>query len=331
MGFLTIPMTSHAQENSIPDIDVEESAEVFLEAYSDEFQEVFFEALKQKGIENYDKAINLLLKCKQLDESNRVVDHELAKVYLQSRQYPLAEEYALTALNAEPGNLWYADTLVGILQKQGKSVENIEADLPFGNPEFNENIARIHFKNGNYETALALLKQAKQNSATAALTSKINASIEKRKARLDSTRTAERKPRNASGDESGAASGNALNPSSESESGEASQAGPNELEVYKMRITALIRAQTYPTLQQKAEEALEIYPSQPDFYYALGHALNKRGKSSEAIEPLETALDYLIDDVSLANKIYQELADAHTALGDAVKANTYLRKIKSGF
>lgn len=37
----------------------EESAEISLELYSDEFQEYFFEALKQKGIENYDKAINL--------------------------------------------------------------------------------------------------------------------------------------------------------------------------------------------------------------------------------------------------------------------------------
>ena len=85
------------------------------------FRKFFLKPLKQKGIENYDKAANLLLKCKQLDESNRVVDHELAKVYLKSRQYPLAEEYALTALNDEPGNLWYADTLVRILQKQGKS------------------------------------------------------------------------------------------------------------------------------------------------------------------------------------------------------------------
>ena len=31
---------------------------------SDGFQTAFFEAIKQKGIENYDKAINLLVKCK---------------------------------------------------------------------------------------------------------------------------------------------------------------------------------------------------------------------------------------------------------------------------
>jgi tetratricopeptide (TPR) repeat protein len=163
----------------------------------------------------------------------------------------------------------------------------------------------------------------------AALTSQINDSIEKRKARLDSVRTADRPSRNRPAGESGNSSGTGMNGASESS--DPSEVEPNDLEVYKIRIAALTRAQTFPTLQETAEEALESYPSQPDFYYALGYALNQRGKYEEAIEPLETGLDYLIDDVSLANKIYRELADAHTALGDAVKANTYLRKIKPGF
>jgi hypothetical protein len=58
-GMLLIHGTLFAQ-------DEEESAAVSLEAYTDEFQEHFFEALKQKGIENYDKAINELLVCRQL-------------------------------------------------------------------------------------------------------------------------------------------------------------------------------------------------------------------------------------------------------------------------
>lgn len=303
MGLLLGPFLSPAQENPAPALDVEQSAEVFLEAYSDEFQENFFEALKQKGIENYDKAVNSLLKCKQLDASNPVVDHELAKVYFEIRQYPLAEEYALTAVNSEPGNFWYAETLVRILQKQGKSVEDTVSEIPFGHPEFVENLARIYFKKGNYETALSLLRKAKKSSFTELLTSKIRDSIEKREARKASTPVASKQ----------------------------TDTGPNALEVYKMRIAALMRAQSFPTLQQLAEEALESYPSQPFFYYALGHALNKRGKAQQAVEPLETALDYLIDDIPLSNKIYQELADAYTALNNPVKANTYLRKIEPGF
>ena len=74
LGLVLIPGPSYAQENEFKE---EESSEVFLEEYTDEFQEKFFEALKQKGIENYDRAVNLLLECKRLDPNNSVLDHEL--------------------------------------------------------------------------------------------------------------------------------------------------------------------------------------------------------------------------------------------------------------
>ncbi len=296
-------MLCRAQEDPTPDIDVENSAEVFLEAYSDDFQENFFEGLKQKGIENYDKAINLFLKCKQLDASNPVVDHELAKVYYKTKQYPLAEEYALIAVTSEPENVWYADTLTEILQKQGKSIETMTAELPFDEPAFSENLASIYFKKRDYETALAVLKNAKQNSFTVNLTTKINDSIDKRQALTTTTPTTL----------------------------DNTDLETNPLEAYKMKMENLIQADSFPLLQQLSEEALESYPAQPYFYFAQGYALNKTGKPREAIEILEAALDYLIDDTSLENKIFQELADAYTALNNAVKANTYLRRIKPGF
>ncbi len=303
LGFLIITIQTNAQEDPTPDIDVENSAEVFLETYTDDFQENFFEALKQKGIENYDKAINSFLKCKQLDASNPVVDHELAKVYYKTKQYPLAEEYALNALTSEPENLWYADTLTEILQKQGKSIETMTSELPFDEPALSENLASIYFKKRNYETALAILKRAKQSDFTVNLTTKINDSIEKRQAFTTTTPTTFDKTESVT----------------------------NPLEDYKMKMENLIQADSIPLLQQLSEEAMESYPAQPYFYFTQGYALNKTGKHQEAVEILEAALDYLIDDTSLENKIYQELADGYTALNNAVKANTYLRKIKPGF
>jgi len=78
MLLLTLQI-SYAQEQEDDKLDVEESAEVFLEEYTDEFQEKFFEALKQKGIHNYDRAIDLLLECKELKPDNSAINHELAK------------------------------------------------------------------------------------------------------------------------------------------------------------------------------------------------------------------------------------------------------------
>ena len=300
LGLIQTPDTGYAQEK---EIEVQESAEVSLEEFSDAFQENFFEALKQKGIENYDKAINLLLHCKQLDTNNSVVDHELAKAYLADKQFIMAQEYGIEALVSEPANLWYLDTLVQILEKQGGAVENLRTAIPFENDKLKENLALIYFKQKNYESSLALLNLVKRNAFTEDLSAKISDSLEKKRENSDNkialTPT----------------KGGSLNP----------------LERYKKRVDDLIVIDSLSLLESVSLEALESYPSQPYFYFAQGYALHKMSKHNEAVEVLETALDYLLDDVSLSNKIYAVLADAYTALNNTSKANTYLRKIKPGF
>lgn len=52
---------------------------------SNEFQENYYESLKQKGIENYDKAIIALEKCLALEPNNPVVFFEMGKNYLAQK------------------------------------------------------------------------------------------------------------------------------------------------------------------------------------------------------------------------------------------------------
>ncbi len=296
------PLMLHSQEEK--EINVAQSAEVFLEEYSDDFQENFFEALKQKGIENYDKTINLLLKCKQLDSQNRVVDHELAKAYYEDKKYTIGEGYAIEALISEPDNPWYLETLVDILEKQGNSIAMVTSRIPYDNPKLKENLALTYFKRGKYETALTVLKEVSKTSFSEDLTTKINDSVEKRNARRVAT----------------------------SVTGENSNvAATNPMQDYQLKIKGLMRTNSYAILLQVSEEALETYPSQPFFYYAQGYALNKNNTHKEAIEVLEAGLDYLVNDVALANQFYTELAAAYTAASNTVKANMYLSKIKPGF
>ena len=47
----------------------------------EQFQEAYYESLIQKGIENYDKAIVSLEKCKELQPENPVIYHELGRNY----------------------------------------------------------------------------------------------------------------------------------------------------------------------------------------------------------------------------------------------------------
>ena len=86
LGVLLLPQANYAQVdfNKTPDDD--------LGNIEDKYQEYFFEALKQKGIENYDRSIKALLKCIDLDDSESVLYFELGKNYVLLKNFGAAEE-----------------------------------------------------------------------------------------------------------------------------------------------------------------------------------------------------------------------------------------------
>lgn len=294
IGIFLIPGISGAQE--------EESAAVSLEEYTDEFQEHFFEALKQKGIENYDKAVQLLLECKRLDASNSVIDHELAKAYGEDKEYPLAQDYAVKAVGAAPGNYWYLETLVDILKRQGTDVAAIREQLPYDNQDLKENLARVYYIRKEYQYALAVLKELKVTPFSKALALKIADSLQLQEPSL----TREASPK------------------------ESTEPIANPMDDYMARIATLISREDFAALEGVAAEAVENFPSMPYFYYTYGMALNKNAKPGEAVGILESGLDYLVEDKELAIRFYTELVTSYTAMGNTSKANMYLSKIKSG-
>ena len=54
---------------------------------NDDFQEYFFEALKQRGIENYEKANEVLQKCLAINDQSPVIHYEIAKNYYSCLLY----------------------------------------------------------------------------------------------------------------------------------------------------------------------------------------------------------------------------------------------------
>ena len=96
IGFISSPMTVLAQT------EPEDIA-----AVTDNFQDAFYESLKQKGIENYDKAIDALEKCLALQPNNPNVLHELGKNYLFLKDYKKAYESFEKAAKINPKNKWF--------------------------------------------------------------------------------------------------------------------------------------------------------------------------------------------------------------------------------
>ena len=273
----------------------EESAAVSLEAYTDEFQEHFFEALKQKGIENYDKAINELLKCKQLEPANPAVNHELAKSYLANGQAMQAVEYGIEAVNSDPANIWYLETLVNSVLQQGNTMDYLSGRIPADNNKLKENLALIFYKRNDFQRAMEILKELRKSGFSDQLMAKIKDSIE----HLDK----------------------------ETETREETA---NPLAEYQAELEMLLGQKDYEALDVKSAEALERFPSFPYFYYMRGIVLAHYGNNAEAIGVLEEGLDYLLDDTALADKMYKALANAYSELGNNSKSNMYLSKIKSG-
>ncbi|MEX0274007.1 MAG: tetratricopeptide repeat protein [Flavobacteriaceae bacterium] len=302
---LLLVQLSFGQESE-PEIEVEESAEVFLEAYSDSFQESFFEGLKQKGIENYDRAIALFLDCKRQQPQNSVVDHELAKAYLLDGQLTRGRTYALDAVLSEPENRWYLETLEYILNKQGSTVTSETALVPYQNKTLRVNLAKIYMGRKKYTQALSTLNGIK-GTEIRTMVKKIEDSIQAQKKE---------------------ASRNTVTPTKNPQNKIVSDKAPWE----KLRddIEVLIASGDIKSLKTRAKEALEAYPSQPYFYYAQGYIKNKEQSYTEAIALLETALDYLFDDSGLELAVYRQLADAHLALNETEKANKYLKRIGQG-
>lgn len=127
----------------------------------DMFQENFFEALKQNGIENYQRAVDALLKCEKLDNSKTVIYYELGKNYIALKNYGAAESVLKKAVSKEPDNEWYLDQLYEVYNLQGdtdKAIKTVKQLVKY-HPDYRQDLAELYIKSKNYKDALKLLDQ----------------------------------------------------------------------------------------------------------------------------------------------------------------------------
>ncbi len=282
----------------------QESAELFLDEYTDEFQNLFFEALKQKGIQNYDRAIENLLDCKNLDPESTVVDYELARAYFLDNKSSLALGYAVSALEREPENFWYLELLITILEKQGNTLEAYSDRVALSNAVTKQNLAQVYFQKKKYKDALAILGEIGDTAFSKALMQKIKG-LQKKNRGTKSTARVEAPERNSSEIE-------------------------NPVANYQKQIEDLILSGNYQKVVEVAKEAMDSYPLQAYFQYSYGLGLCKTGQEREGIEILEMSLDYIFDNIDMRNKVYRALSETFSEMGNEKKANEYSDKIEKG-
>jgi len=126
---------------------------------SDKFQELFYQALQQKAIENYDKAIVALQKCLTIDDSESILYFELGKNYNKLKNFGAAEEALKKAVSMAPDNEWYLDELYECYAQQKeytKAIKTIKQLVKY-HPDYKEDLAALYLKTKKYKEALKVL------------------------------------------------------------------------------------------------------------------------------------------------------------------------------
>ncbi len=98
------------------------------------------------------------------------------------------------------------------------------------------------------------------------------------------------------------------------------------VETNLLLLQAYTSAQQFQKVAQKAEEAIELYPSQAYFYYYFGLANNQLHQFNKAKTFLEAGLDFVIDDLDLEINFNLQLAEAYNGLGDFKKKDSFFAK-----
>ena len=155
VGMILVPQHTYAQVdfNKRPDDD--------LGNVEDEFQEYFFEALKQKGIENYDRAVDALHKCLNLNSKLPVIYFELGKNYNKLKNFGAAEENLKKAIEMQPDNVWFLDELYDVYFQQDdiKNALKTIKQLVKYHPDYKEDLAALYVREEKYKQALDILDE----------------------------------------------------------------------------------------------------------------------------------------------------------------------------
>lgn len=157
MAFLLFSFGNHlyAQEN--PDT---------IALVDDQLENNFYEAVKQRGIENYDKAIVAIQKCIEKEPKNASFQYELGKNYLSLKNYVDAENAFKKAVELDNKQRWYWNGLYDVYYQTKdyqKSIPIVEKLIEF-DANMKEDLVSLYMNTNQHTKALELLKNMESKS-----------------------------------------------------------------------------------------------------------------------------------------------------------------------
>ena len=127
----------------------------------DDFEDAFFESLKQKGIENYDKAIIELEKCLKIQPNNATIYFELGKNYFEEKEYKKAYESYEKATKLDPNNRWFWAGMYDVCYetKEFEKAIPIVIKLIEFKKEYKEELVSLYMNTNQFDAALELINE----------------------------------------------------------------------------------------------------------------------------------------------------------------------------
>jgi tetratricopeptide (TPR) repeat protein len=409
----------------------------------DDFEDSFYESLKQKGIENYDKAIIELEKCLKIQTNNATIYFELGKNYLEQKEYKKAYESFEKATKIDPNNRWFWVGMYDVCyeNKEFEKAIPIVLKLIEFKKEYKEELVSLYMNTDQYDNALELInelndqvgklemreiykaeilqdpkfhsaervnlleqikKNPKEESNYIALIFLYNKNNQEELAQQIAKKLELEIPnsdwakislfklylKNNDGENAVKAMNFVLGsmkidqkikhrifnefllfikdkPQFDSDLEKAvsyfdtdksievaKELGkfyhnkknwekairfyeiqlkkiPDELETALLLFECYTEKGNFDVIEKKVETFIQIYPTQPQFYYYLGLAYNQKGAYKKAKDVLESGLDFVVDNPKLEINFNIQLGEAYNGLGDLKKKEYYFSKAES--
>ncbi len=129
-------------------------------------EDYFYEAMKQRGIENYDKAIVAIQKCIEKEPTNAAFQYELGKNYLSLKNYVDAESAFKKAVELDNKQRWYWNGLYDVYYQTKdfqKSIPIVEKLIEF-DANMKEDLVSLYMNTNQHAKAFELLNNMESSS-----------------------------------------------------------------------------------------------------------------------------------------------------------------------
>lgn len=301
--------------------DIASREDMLIEQQNINFQTFFFEALQQKSIGNFDKAIYALEACANIDKHNKAVQFELSKNYALLFKYTEAEYYILKGLELDPKNLYMLRHLKDIKTRQNDYIGAIaiQERILEQRPEEESELVLLYIKSGEIEKATVLLKKLDDQNKLPEGLRPLKSSLfqefseEPIVEKAEPVRTV---------------------PQSKTELLKEGYRLKQDFNSLKLLLDREWKTKQILDLRKDSEEGLELFPAQPYLYLMNARALNNLRKHQQALDQLEEGFDFIIENELLSADFYEEMSLGYKGLGNNKMATKYdemarLLRIKS--